>query len=173
MRSFPAPAAIAGLAASLFLVSCSASLPGTASPAAVGFVNQTHHSEQDLWTIWKSAQQNLSRQVDLNPLQRSLYSTQPDLQPGDPRALNVQPRQLRVAAQSDVPSADLLARTGLSRPDPTGLIACPRPCNVQYAAAYSFQQPELTKYASSWENQDDNFFTILQYEFENQILAEL
>jgi hypothetical protein len=31
----------------------------------------------------------------------------------------------------------------------------------------------VTRYAASWEFQGDNFSLILQYEFENQILAEL
>ena len=153
------------------LAACSSSLPGATQPA--GFINQTRHPDQDLWAIWNAAQQSIARQVDLNPLQRTLYNTAPDLHPGDSRALNIQPRQLKVAAQPDVSSGQLLAEAGLSRPDPTGLIACPQPCNVRFAAAYSFHQPELTRYAASWEEQGENFSTILEYEFENQILAAL
>ncbi len=67
----------------------------------------------------------------------------------------------------------LLAATNIYRADPTGLIACPQPCNVRYAAAYSLFPHEVTRYAASWEFQGDNFSLILQYEFENQILAEL
>ena len=153
------------------LSACSSSLPGATQP--VGFVNQTRHSDHDLWIIWQQAQQSISRQVDLNPLQRTLYNAAPDLHPGDSRALKVQPHQLKVAAQQDVSSDQLLAEAGLSRPDPTGLIACPQPCNVRFAAAYSFSQLELTRYAASWEDQGDNFSSIVEYEFENQILAAL
>jgi hypothetical protein len=39
-------------------------LPG-APPA--GFVNQTHHSDAELWTIWKAAQQTLAHEIDLTP----------------------------------------------------------------------------------------------------------
>src|SRR3989441_11991678 len=52
-------------------------------------------------------------------------------------------------------------------------IACPAPCNVRFAAAYSLYPRQITKYAASWEFQSDNFSSILKYEFENQILAEL
>jgi hypothetical protein len=148
---------------------------GGATPGAlpVGFANHTQHANADLWTIWKAAQQSLSQQIDLNPLQRTLYGSPPDSLPGDPRALQVMPRQLSVGSAPDVASRLLLAATGVDRPDPTGLIACPQPCNVQYAAAYSEYQPQITRYAASWEFQGDNFSLILQYEFENQILAAL
>jgi hypothetical protein len=167
--NFSGPAAAVALACCLS--ACSSSLPRAAQP--VGFVNQTRHSDHDLWAIWQVAQQSISRQVDLNPLQRTLYNAAPDLHPGDLRALRVQPHQLKVAAQPDVGSDQLLAQAGLSRPDPTGLIACPQPCNVRFAAAYSFSQQELTRYAASWEDQGDNFSNIMEYEFENQILAAL
>ena len=102
-----------------------------------------------------------------------MYNATPDIHPGDARALTTQPHQLKVAAEQDVSSDQLLAQAGLSRPDPTGLIACPQPCNVRFAAAYSFHQPALTRYAASWENEGNNFSEILEYEFENQILAAL
>jgi hypothetical protein len=139
----------------------------------VGFVNQTQHSDADLWTIWKSAQQSVAQEVDLNPLERSFHQAPPDLRPGDPRALRAMPHQLRVAAVPDVSSGALFAATGVYRADPTGLISCPQPCNVHYAAAYSWYPRQLTKYAASWEFQGDNFSIILQYEFENQILNGL
>jgi hypothetical protein len=144
----------------------------TAGPAP-GFVNQTRHSDADLWMIWQAAQDSVSQQVDLNPLQRSSLGAPADIRPGDRRALEVIPHQLRVGAEPDVSSSDLLAATGLERPDPTGMIACPRPCNVGYAAAYSFYSRDLTRYAASWEEQGDSFNFVLEYEFENQILAAL
>jgi hypothetical protein len=154
----------------LILVGC-----GGGSPDAlpVGFVNQTQHSDSELWAIWKAAQQNLAKQIDLNPLQRSFQNAPADVRPGDPRALQVVPHQLRVAGQPDVSSRVLLAATGVYRSDPTGMIACPQPCNVHYATAYSLYQRQLTRYAASWEFQGDNFAFILQYEFENQILNAL
>jgi hypothetical protein len=78
-----------------------------------------------------------------------------------------------VSAEPDVAAGVLLAATGLERSDPTGMIACPEPCNVRYAAAYSFYGRDLTRYAASWEDQGDSFSFVLEYEFENQILAAL
>src|ERR1700694_3239617 len=49
----------------------------------------------------------------------------------------------------DVSAEVLLVATGQRRSDPTGMIAYPHPCNVRYSTAYSFYQPELTKYARS------------------------
>jgi hypothetical protein len=148
---------------------------GTGSPESlpVGFSNHTKHSTADLWTIWKAAQQSVAQQIDLNPLQTSLHSAPAQILPGDVRALQVMPHQLSVAPRPDVASSALLAATGLDRPDPTGLIPCPQPCNVGYAAAYSEYRPQLTRFAASWEFQGNNFSLILQYEFENHILAAL
>jgi hypothetical protein len=138
-----------------------------------GFVNQTQHSDAYLWTLWKAAQETLAQQVDLNPLQRSFSGAPADIHPGDVRARQVVPHQLQVSAEPDVSSSVLLAATGLDRNDPTGMIACPQPCNVRYAAAYSFYGQDVTRYAASWEDQGESFSFVLEYEFENQILAEL
>lgn len=146
---------------------------GRPDPPPPGFVNQTRQPDAVLWGFWKAAQQNIAREVDLNPLQRSVSGTAADIRPGDARALEVMPHQLRVGAEPDVPASVLLAATGLDRPDPTGMIACPQPCNVRYAAAYSFYSRGLTRYAASWEEQGDSFAFVLRYEFENQILAAL
>ena len=83
------------------------------------------------------------------------------------------PHQIRVAAEPDVVSGILFGTTGVLRTDPTGLIACPQPCNVRYAAAFSKYDLHLTRYAESWEFEGDNFAMILEYEFENQILSTL
>jgi len=108
---------------------------GERPEAPVGFVNQTHHTDAELSAIWKTAQQNLSEQIDLNPLEQVFTGAAPNILPGDARAWNVSPRQLVVASQPDVSSAEFYAATGDRRPDPTGTIACPQPCNVHYAAA--------------------------------------
>jgi hypothetical protein len=154
----------------IVLLGCDGSSP---SPALSGFINQTRHSDADLQAIWTEAQQNLAQQIDLNPLQQPSNSVSADMRPGDPRALSVEPHQLLVAAEPDVSPEVLFAATGEQRANPTGMIACPRPCNVRYSTAYSFYQPELTKYASSWEFSGNNFDVILEYEFENHILNVL
>jgi hypothetical protein len=145
---------------------------GGANPA-VGFVNQTQHSDAELWALRHAAQQNLSQQIDMNPLQRTQSNVAAQILPGDPRVWSISPRQLTVAPQPDVSSAALLAATGMTRLDPTGLIACPQPCNVNYAAAYSLYQQDVSRYAASWEFAGNNFNTLVQYEFENQILQGL
>jgi hypothetical protein len=146
---------------------------GSQSPGPTGFINQTRHSDADLMAIWKGAQQSLTRQFQLNPLQQLSNGATADTRPGDPRALSVEPHQLLVAWEPDVSSELLFAETGEQRPNPTGMIACPKPCNVRYSTAYSSYRPELTKYAASWELNGDNFNVILEYEFENHILSAL
>src|SRR5258708_23300805 len=103
---------------------------GRSNPAA-GFINQTHHSDAELWAMWRAAQQSLSRQIDLNPLQRTLANVPPQTLPGDPRVWNGSPRQLTVSSQGDVSSSALYAATRMSRPAPTRLRACPQPFHVR------------------------------------------
>lgn len=148
-------------------------MEGLPEALPVGFLNHTQHSDEQLWTIWKTAQQILSQRVDLNPLQRSTSGVTADIHPGDARALQVMPHQLLVNPEADVTSSTLFTATGTYRADPTGMILCPQPCNVRFAAAYSWYQRHTTRYAASWERQGDNFSLILEYEFENHILAAL
>jgi len=154
----------------LFLQGCGGP---PSSPSPSGFINQTQHSDADLQAIWTEAQQRVAQKIDLNPLQRLSYNVRPDTRPGDARALNVEPAQLLVGSVLDVSSEVLFATTGEQRANPTGMIACPQPCNVRYSTAYSSYQPELTKYAASWEFAGNNFRVILEYEFENHILNAL
>ena len=141
---------------------------------SIGFVNQTQHSDAQLWNLWKSAQQDLSQPIDLNPLQRLVSNAPPVLLlPGDPRVWSVSPRQVLVSPQPDVSSAQLYAATGVDHADPTGLIACPQPCNVHFAPAYSLYTKPVSRYAASWESSDHNFGFLLEYEFENHILNAL
>jgi hypothetical protein len=156
----------------VFLVVFSAGCGSHTTPP-VGFLNQTHHTDAELQAIWQAAQQNLSRQIDLNPLEQAFTGAAPHILPGDSRAWSVSPRQLVVASQADVSSGEFYAAAGDQRPDPTGLIACPQPCNVHYAAAYSLFQKPITRYAASWEPSESNFDYLLTYEFENQILNAL
>ena len=149
---------------------CGGGLPDS---APTGFVNQTQHTDAELWVIWQQAQHSVAHSVDMNPLQRSETGATAVTLPGDSRALQIMPHQLKITGEPDVPSSALLAATGDLRPDPTGLIACPQPCNVRYAAAYSVYRSPVTKYAASWEPQESNFSFILEYEFENQILYAL
>jgi hypothetical protein len=152
------------------LLGCGGSSEG---PIPNGFVNQTRHSDSALQALWAEAQRSVAQQIDLNPIRRLSNNVPPDLRPGDPRALGVEPHLLLVAAEPDVSSAMLFSATGAQRANPTGMIACPQPCNVRYSTAYSLYQPELTKYAASWEFAGDNFSVILEYEFENHILSAL
>jgi hypothetical protein len=154
----------------VILLGCGGS-PQSANPA--GFVNRTWHSDAELQAIWVEAQQSLAQQIDLNPLQKLPNRVSPETLPGDPRALSMEPHQLLVAPERDVPSEIFFVATGQRRSDPTGMIVCPNPCNVRYSTAYSFYRPELTKYAASWEFEADNFNAILEYEFENHILSAL
>ena len=146
---------------------------GLPNALPVGFVDQTKHSDADLWVVWKAAQESLDQEVNLNPLQRSFSAAGADIRPGDPRALEVMPYQLRMSAEPDVTASALLAVTGLEWSDPTVMIVGPEPCNVRYAVAYSFYSRDLTRYAASWEDQGDSFTFVLEYELENQILAAL
>jgi hypothetical protein len=152
----------------IFLAGCT-----NAPPPPVGFVNQTLHSTAYLWQVWSAAQQSLASQVDLNPVQQRTQNAAPILLSGDPRALTVSPHQLMVAPQPDIASSIFLAATGVYRANPTGMIACPQPCNARYTTAYSKYRPALIRYAASWEFAGNSFETILQYEFENQILFAL
>src|SRR5260370_1876019 len=141
--------------------------------SAIGFINHTRHSDAELWSLWKAAQQSLSQQIDLNPVQRTLNNAPADIHPGDSRVWSISPRQLVVSSQPDVSSSVLYAATGASRQDPTGLIFCPDPCNVAYAAAYSPYAQPVSRYAASWEFSANNFDLLVKYEFENQILKAL
>ena len=154
----------------LILVGCGT--PRESLP--VGFVNHSGHTNSELQAIWKAAQEDVATQIDLNPLERqSNPDAASNMLPGDRRALKIEPRQVEVTKEPDVGSGVLLSQTGVQRVDPTGLISCPQPCNVRYAAAYSWYGPASTRYAESWDAQTHNFNLILQYEFENQILFAL
>lgn len=157
----------------LFLLTLVLVLLGCGGQSPIGFVNQTRHSDTSLWAIWHAAQQSIAQKIDLNPVQQSAENAAPQILPGDPRALSIMPYELTVAPEPDVSSAALLAATGMQRSDPTGLIACPQPCNARYATAYSLYRPGQIRYAASWESSGNNFSTILEYEFENQILFAL
>jgi len=131
------------------------------------------HSDAELQSLWRQAQQNLSLQIDLNPLQQGDEQRPPHIVQGDTRALSVSPHQLVVSARPDISAAELYATTGTMRPDPTGLISCPAPSNVTYAPAYSPYAQPATRYAASWEFSSNNFDVLVEYEFENQILNVL
>jgi hypothetical protein len=150
----------------LILSACGAGPP-------FGFVNHTRHTDAQLRAIWTAAQQSLSQQIDLNPVQRVFQNAPPDIRPGDARVWDISPRRLAVGSQADVSSSAFYAATGDLRIDPTGLIACPQPCNVNYAAAYSLFRRPAVRYAASWEASESNFDYLLTYEFENQILNAL
>jgi hypothetical protein len=146
---------------------------GDKSRAEIGFVNHTQHSDAQLWNLWHAAQQSVASEIDLNPLEQQLNNSAAQILSGDGRALSTWPHQLVVSSEPDVPSATLFAATGEHRTDPTGLILCPRPCNLDYAPAYSLYALPATRYAQSWEFAGGNFDLLVEYEFENQILNAL
>jgi hypothetical protein len=136
--------------------------------SGIGFINDTQHSDAQLFVPWTAAPRSLSQRIDLNPLQRTSVNVVPTIFPGDSRVWNVWPRHLSVSPQADVSSATLYA-AGTNRADPTGLISCPAPCNVNYSAAYSLYGQPVSRYAASWEFSGNNFDVLVEYEFENQI----
>ena len=137
----------------------------------IGFLNQSKHSDAELWAMWRQAQKSVANAIDLNPLQAVAGAV--EMLPGDARALRVFPDQVSVAPEPDVAASVLAAVTGVRRSNPTGLIACPAPCSVGYAPAYSQYDPGRVRYAASWEVSESNFDYLLGYEFENQILFAL
>jgi hypothetical protein len=157
----------------LFAITLLSGCGGDKPVPPLGFVNHTQHSDAHLGALWQAAQSELSKQIDLNPLQRVLTHVPPQVLPGDPRVWSISPHQLLVSSQPDVSAESLRASTGMDRADPTGLIACPQPCNVHYAPAYSLYVHPVTRYAASWESSENNFDFLVQYEFENQILKVL
>ena len=146
---------------------------GSPSAPVAGFLNRTKHTDTELWAIWKTAQQSVAASIDVNPLQTATLGIPPKILAGDERALNILPHGLLVALEADVSSSALRAATGENRPDPTGLIPCPQPCNVKFAPAYSKYRPDSSEYAASWEFNGNSFNLLLEYEFENQILYAL
>lgn len=145
---------------------------GGRSELAIGFVNRTRRtSAVVLMACWSTAQRAVATKIDLNPIGR-LHGEPPVYLPGDPRAYDVPPRQITVAALPDVSSRELQAATGVYRPDPTGFILCPAPCNVTYDSSYTRFDQRYVAYAASWEFAVDPqaFPQILEYEFESQIL---
>jgi hypothetical protein len=141
----------------------------------IGFINLTGKTADSyLMARWLSAQAAIAVQVDLNPIGR-LHGESPLYLPGDSRAYNIPPRQIEVQAVPDVSSQQLLAGTGVLRPDPTGFILCPQPCNVTYDSSYTLFSGRYVAYAASWELASDPqaFAQILEYEFQSQILYRL
>src|SRR2546421_7705610 len=110
----------------MVLVGCGG---GASDVLPVGFVNQTQHSVAELWTIWKNAQQNLAKNVDLNPLQRSFPGAVADIRPGDSRALRAAPHQIRVAGGPDAAFGAFFAVTSVVRTEPPRVVPCPPPGN--------------------------------------------
>jgi|HubBroStandDraft_6_1064221.scaffolds.fasta_scaffold149658_2 hypothetical protein len=157
--------------AALFLFAILLTGCGTGRP--VGFVNETAtHSDAQLMALWQQAQQNLSHQIYLNPVQHILYGTPEDLLPGDARALSFSPRMITIQATPDLTSAQLLVY-GMDLPAPTGLIVCPQPCDQRVARAFSDPARHGTRVAASWERKELEWNDIIVYELENHILYGL
>ena len=73
-----------GLLLSVLLMTACGGRPTDSTPNA-SFINNTQHSTAQLQALWNAAQQTLSQQIDLNPLQRELYNSAPNIVPGDAR----------------------------------------------------------------------------------------
>jgi hypothetical protein len=148
--------------AALFLLVALLTSCGTARP--VGFVNETaFHSDAQLMKLWHQAQQDLSQQVYLNPVQHILYGTPEDLLPGDSRALKFNPRMITVKVIADLTSTQLLAY-GMN---------LPQPCDQRVGMAFSNPAQYRTHAAASWEHNEPEWDYIIVYEFENHILYGL
>jgi hypothetical protein len=144
---------------------------GTGRP--VGFVNESAlHSDSQLMELWHQAQQDLSQQIYINPVQHILYGTREDTLPGDPRALRFRPRMITVQVTPDLTSVQLLVY-GMDLPPPTGMIVCPQPCDQRVAKAFSDPARYRTQVAASWERDESAWDYIVVYEFENHILYGL
>jgi hypothetical protein len=142
-------------------------------PRPVGFLNQTAmHSDAQLMELWGQAQQDLSQGIYLNPIQHLSYGTPEDLLPGDSRALNFAPRMITVRVVPDLTSAQLLVY-GMDLPAPTGMIACPQPCDGRVGAAFSTPPKHRTHVAASRELNEADWDIVIVYEFENHILYGL
>jgi hypothetical protein len=148
-------------------------LTGCGGGRPIGFVNETAtHSDAQLMQLWHQAQQDLSQQVYLNPVQHALYGTPENLLPGDGRALKFNPRMITVQVLADLTSAQLLVY-GVDRPAPTGMIVCPQPCDQRVGMAFSSPSRYRTNVAASWERNEPQWDYIIVYEFENHILYGL
>ena len=98
------------------IAGCGGQLVGTVT--AAGFINHTQHSNTQLSALWSAAQQTLSQQVDLNPLEREFYNVAPNILPGDARVWRGSPRQIQVESQADVSLPVLQQATGICAPIP-------------------------------------------------------
>ena len=160
------PSAGAALLLAVLLASCGSGLP-------VGFKNETAmHSDAQLMDSWHQAQQNLSRQVYLNPVQHIVYGVPEVLLPGDSRALKFNPRMITVRVVADLTSAQLSVY-GVDLPAPTGMIVCPQPCDQGVTMAFSSPPRRSTYVAASREHNESEWDYIVVYEFENHILYGL
>ena len=61
----------------VLILSACGGRPPSAQP--VGFINQTRHSDAELQSLWQQAQQSVSQQLDLNPLEQEMNNAAPDI----------------------------------------------------------------------------------------------
>jgi hypothetical protein len=109
---------------------------GSPAPAS-GFVNHTQHSDAQLWALGRARPADTLATNRSEPVAAHRERRVSQYFAGRSAGLGGQPRQIEVSSAPDVASAVLYAATGASRADPTGLISCPTPRNVNYAPAYS------------------------------------
>jgi hypothetical protein len=132
-------------------------------PSSTTFNNYTNVSDAVILQQWQAAQQAIGAA-------QWPASIGGPLQPPDPRALTVQPKNISVISVADVPIADLVKVNPAWSvdKDPSGVILFPNgfgytPC---HSIALTWHKPRVYAAASQVPN-------ALNYEFQNLILNEL
>jgi hypothetical protein len=124
--------------------------------------------------VGEAAQQTLNQEVDLNPLPRASSGAPADIRPGDPRALGAWSHAAPARRDRRMsPPPRFFSR----RPDLSGPI--PQEWSPAAGPAMS-AMPRLISFTAGLHPlrhlvgvQGNSFTFVLEYEFENQILAEL
>lgn len=136
-------------------------------PSSAQFANYSGVPDSVLLDSWKAAQKNLST----NPFPDNAYGG--GTHPADPRAATVQPSHVAVISVSDTKISDLVkvdSRWGIDK-DPSGaIIVAMGQGFLEYQAchAMTFCWTRPRVYAAT-----SKIPVVLQYEFENIILARL
>ncbi len=137
-------------------------------PSSAQFINHTKVSDAVLMDAWKQAQQHLAT----NPFPMSGQGTAGS-HPPDPRALNVQPKNVAVIAVPDTPISDLVkvGKAWSIDKDPSGAILIDFAAGfLEYTTVHAVTMPWTRPRVYAAASEVPN---VLSYEFENIILAKL
>lgn len=151
----------------------------TGSSGPIGFVNETKgaFTDAELMAMWDAAQASIATgPTQINPREGVFHQgALARFIPGDPKALKVEPRQMRITAKPDVLAAvlnEMFPGNDTPFTDPTHMILCPTTCRVENSVAGAYTLPGVgVDYAESTPRED--LIKILTYEFQNQILYML